>query len=114
MNALTKWCSYLTNDSTTEMRVFLVPCIGSSRKEPVRVTKSSFVIGRAADCDLQLASPLVSRHHCALVVKDGVRLRDLGSRNGTHVNEDRVADDHLLADGDLIRIATALYEVRIR
>ncbi len=49
------------------------------------------VIGRSSDCDLQLPSGLeymeVSRRHCELDIDPpSVQVRDLGSRNGTHLN----------------------------
>jgi len=50
-----------------------------------------YTIGRANDCDLAIPNDLefkdVSRHHCILDL-DGrvVRVRDIGSRNGTHLN----------------------------
>jgi pSer/pThr/pTyr-binding forkhead associated (FHA) protein len=48
-------------------------------------------VGRAGDCVLQLPNDLVhmdvSRHHCLLDIDPPVvRVRDLGSRNGTYVN----------------------------
>ena len=50
-----------------------------------------FVVGRSDDCDLALPpEPLnqdVSRHHCAFEIEPPlVRVRDLGSLNGTDVN----------------------------
>lgn len=49
------------------------------------------LVGRAEDCDIQIPSDLnhlqVSRHHCLLEIHPPlVRLRDLGSTNGTFVN----------------------------
>src|SRR5262245_32073579 len=49
------------------------------------------LIGRGPDCDLQLPSEedymVVSRHHCRLEIDPPhVRVRDLGSRNGTRIN----------------------------
>lgn len=49
------------------------------------------VIGRARDCTLRLPREPgdldISRHHCVLeTASSGVRLRDLGSLNGTFVN----------------------------
>jgi DNA-binding NtrC family response regulator len=42
------------------------------------------VIGAHAACDLVLADPQVSRRHAELsVVPDGIRIKDLGSTNGT-------------------------------
>ncbi len=43
-------------------------------------------VGRAPDNDLILDHPSVSQHHCELELgQDGLRIRDLGSTNGTYV-----------------------------
>jgi pSer/pThr/pTyr-binding forkhead associated (FHA) protein len=49
------------------------------------------MIGRAGDCDIQLpmdyAHSDISRHHCVFEIDPpSVRVRDLGSANGTYVN----------------------------
>ena len=79
------------------------------------LAQPEFVIGRAEDCHLQLASRFVSRHHCELIVDDcdhQVRVRDLGSQNGTFVNESPV-DECELKDGDKLRVACIPFEVHI-
>lgn len=43
-------------------------------------------IGRNADCDLVLDDSSVSREHAELAFDGGWRLRDLGSKNGVHVD----------------------------
>jgi hypothetical protein len=66
-----------------------------------------FVIGRAANCQLSLDDPLVSRSHATLTVKlDTVVLADLGSRNGVRVNGDRIEGKRTLAHGDRISIGS--------
>lgn len=57
------------------------------------------MIGRGKDCDLQLKSKHVSRHH-ALVVRKGAKtyIEDLKSFNGTIVNGTRVTRCDLNAD----------------
>jgi hypothetical protein len=54
----------------------------------VRAFDERVVIGRAEDCGLRLAHPLVSRRHAEIEPRsDGsFVIRDLGSRNGTRVN----------------------------
>lgn len=53
----------------------------------------SFVVGRAATSDLPIQDPTVSRRHAELELAGaGVRVRDLGSTNGTYVNGERVID----------------------
>jgi len=64
-----------------------------------------FVIGRAADCQLSLDDPLVSRNHATLTVTpEAVVLADLGSRNGVRVNGDRIEGKRSLSHGDQIAI----------
>jgi two-component system response regulator GlrR len=63
-----------------------------------------FAIGSHARNDLVIGDPTVSRFHCELrVEKQGVRVRDLGSRNGTVVDGVR-ADDAFLKSGSLVKI----------
>jgi DNA-binding response OmpR family regulator len=60
-------------------------------------------LGRASTCRVVVPRPLVSRLH-AQIERDGarLRLRDLGSVNGTYVNGQRLHEPHLLAHLDLI------------
>jgi eukaryotic-like serine/threonine-protein kinase len=53
------------------------------------------VVGRADDCDIRFPQDLeymdVSRHHCLFEIDPPtVKVRDLGSRNGTFVNGERI------------------------
>jgi pSer/pThr/pTyr-binding forkhead associated (FHA) protein len=64
-------------------------------KEYVFTEPTRCIIGRAEDCDIQLPSSHghvdVSRHHCMLEIgPSSVRVRDLGSRNGTFVNGEMI------------------------
>jgi pSer/pThr/pTyr-binding forkhead associated (FHA) protein len=61
-------------------------------------------LGRAAECEIVLATPEISRRH-ALLVREGdhYEVRDLESINGTHVNGEKVARRELKS-GDVIRI----------
>jgi DNA-binding response OmpR family regulator len=61
------------------------------------------MLGRASTCQVVVPRPLVSRLH-AQIERDGarLRLRDLGSVNGTYVNGQRLHEPHLLAHLDLI------------
>ena len=65
------------------------------------------VIGRGTDCDIVLPERRVSRHHAQIKRRDGgYYLRDLGSKNSTHVNGQEIVDQaHQLRDGDEIQIA---------
>lgn len=61
-------------------------------------------IGRTPVNTIPLRDPSVSARH-ALVVRsaEGFVIEDVGSRNGTYVNSEKIAEKRLLADGDLVR-----------
>ncbi|NNJ26336.1 FHA domain-containing protein [Alienimonas chondri] len=73
---------------------FLLPR-AEGRPLTVRLERDA-VVGRGTDAGLRISSRRVSRSHCRLTV-DGsvVRVRDLGSRNGTFVNGEGVGDSDM-------------------
>ena len=81
----------------------------------IPLNRRKFLIGREQDCQLRPNSEMVSRHHCVFSVDDySVRLRDLGSTNGTLVNGERIRKDVVLVAGDKIVIGNLEFELVIR
>jgi len=71
---------------------------------PQLVAQRRMLIGRASDCDLVLSGPQVSRRHAAIEPSGAAyRLLDLGSANGTFLNDARISQGEL-HDGDRIQI----------
>jgi pSer/pThr/pTyr-binding forkhead associated (FHA) protein len=72
----------------------------------VDIPQGKFLIGREVDCQLQSQSPFVSRHHCVLLHDEfAIRIRDLGSKNGTYVNGERIGSgEPVLSPGDFIAV----------
>lgn len=84
--------------------------------EDFSLAHADYRIGRAADCHLQLTNRFVSRHHCELVVDANdqiVRVRDLGSQNGTFVNDGQVSSECELKNGDRLVVGCVPFEVHI-
>ena len=80
----------------------------------IPLPKGRFLIGREQDCNLRPASDLVSRHHCVFHVDDfTVRLRDLGSTNGTLVNGDPLTGEKGLKAGDKVEVGKLTFEVAL-
>jgi phosphoserine phosphatase RsbU/P len=75
-------------------------------------TGDSLVVGRAADADLTLADPFLSRRHSRFFrVGTTVFVEDLGSRNGTLLNGQPVREPSPVAVGDTIKISGSLLTV---
>ncbi|MCB9655157.1 MAG: FHA domain-containing protein [Deltaproteobacteria bacterium] len=73
--------------------------------------ETSLVIGRADDCDVSIPDQRLSRHHARLVIS-GTQLfvEDLGSPNGTRVNERRLRRS-ALKDGDIVSMGRTRFRV---
>ncbi len=70
-----------------------------------------WVIGRQLGSDIHLVDPSISRRHAELEVRpDGFLARDLGSSNGTFVNDQRLQPytPKLLRPGDRLRVGNVL------
>ena len=82
---------------------------GPNRGTIYPVGKEHITIGRETDCTIQVLDKGASRHHAEVFrVGEMAFVRDLGSRNGTYVNEERVQEE-LLREGDRVVIgSTAL------
>jgi DNA-binding NtrC family response regulator len=89
-------------------------CIDGDRSFLLTMPSSGeLVVGRGPDAGLSVDDPLVSRAHALLLlVPDGLRLSDLGSRHGTLVNGDRVTEPRLVSSGDVITIGNVVLIVR--
>ena len=70
----------------------------------------SMTIGRNNDCDICIATDEISRQHAKLqVVPGGVMVEDLGSANGTFVNNQRVHGSVLMKSNDELRLDTVRF-----
>ena len=71
------------------------------------------IIGRRHDCDLRIPLLPVSRRHCQLSKNnESLKIRDLGSRTGTFLNEKKI-DDTAARAGDYIRIGPLTFMLQI-
>ncbi|MBI1915420.1 MAG: FHA domain-containing protein [Planctomycetes bacterium] len=89
-------------------------------------------LGRSHDCQLCLTTEVpdltISRRHCLLEIDSpSVRVHDLGSRNGTYINGEKVGQrtgmrpqevptstlPRTLCNGDLLRVGTIVFHVAI-
>ena len=94
------------------MKVVLIRFKGEERRE-FALQDGVTSLGRRPEADLRIAARDVSRRHCQIVISDdGVLVRDLGSSNGTFVNDKRVAETALSA-GDRLSVGPIAFVVQI-
>jgi pSer/pThr/pTyr-binding forkhead associated (FHA) protein len=92
--------------------VVLTP--GKSEGRAIPIALSQFLIGRDPQCQLRPASPLISKRHCALLVRGGkVFVRDFDSTNGTFVNDQPVKGEVELHDQDQLKVGPLAFQVQL-
>jgi len=90
---------------TTTMPMLLMTSAGGETLQ-VTLKPHDNKVGRGSGNDVIVDSSQASRDHAVIDVEHAfVTITDLGSRNGTFVNDVRIASQ-VLADGDLIRLGS--------
>jgi general secretion pathway protein E len=82
---------------------------------PTELSVKPVAIGRHPENDLVIDEDLASRFHCVIepAGEAGYRLKDLGSRNGTKLNGQKIPGEVLLSGGDIIAIGQHQWHVEV-
>ena len=97
------------------MRVVVTHLSGSYRGGRGVFEADRLTIGRGRENDIRLGrnDTLASARHAELTLEgDTWYLRDLGSTNGTFVNDQKLAAPAMLQPGDKVRVGQTLMELR--
>lgn len=87
---------------------------GKASGQVIPVNLAQFIIGRDPQCNLRPASALISKRHCALLVRNGeVYLRDFDSTNGTFLNEEPVKGEVRVKNSDVLRVGPLQFKVAV-
>ena len=98
------------SDRPTAKEACLVVIYGSELGKKYNLNSASLVIGRSSKCDIQIDQESISRNHSKIVnTGKSILVRDLGSTNGTYVNDEPI-DEYVLRDGDLIKIGRTIFK----
>jgi len=91
----------LSDESRDMMNLVLAPLHGGAS---VPLDKAILFFGRGSECDVVLTdSRKVSRKHCCVAQIDNrVVVRDLGSMNGSRINEQVLKNEGQLVVGDVL------------
>jgi pSer/pThr/pTyr-binding forkhead associated (FHA) protein len=102
----------MAEQGEAKMELKLVVLAGAKQGLEIPLKKDKFLIGRAKECALRAGSEAISRRHCAIVrAAGGVTVRDLGSRNGTFVNDERIEKEVPLTVGDELRVGPLKFRI---
>jgi len=72
------------------MTTFVLATVSGNERFDL-ATGRSYIVGRAVTSDIPLYDPTISRRHAELTpLPTGVRVRDLGSSNGTFINGTKI------------------------
>ncbi len=102
-------------------------------KQYIFASRSTCIVGRNDDCNLQIADAVdmtISRYHCLLDINPpDIRVRDLGSLNGTFVNGKKIGQrqreqtakeavklnfpEYNLQNGDEIKLGDILFKIEV-
>jgi pSer/pThr/pTyr-binding forkhead associated (FHA) protein len=93
------------------LRIISGPLAGQA----IDLSDGTLLIGREEDCQLRLTCDFLSRRHCAIELNDlTLRIRDLGSKNGTYVNGRRIGpNEEILLHDDLVAVGTMSFLIDI-
>jgi two-component system cell cycle response regulator len=98
------------SDRPASKEACLVVIYGMDLGKKYNVDRPSLIIGRSSKADIQIDQESVSRNHCKIInTGKTILLRDLGSTNGTYVN-DELVDEYVLRDGDFIKIGRCIFK----
>jgi pSer/pThr/pTyr-binding forkhead associated (FHA) protein len=91
------------------LKILFGPMSGQS----IPVLAGKLIIGREEDCHLRPPSEFISRHHCVLLLDEyTLRIRDLGSKNGTYVNGRRIGKgESILSPDDFVSVGDFVVQV---
>lgn len=84
--------------------------VGGEANQTEVELKLPMLIGRGRDAGLTVPHALVSRRHCEIFDRDGrLVVRDLGSLNGTFINNKRIEGEQLLDPEQLLTLGTVTF-----
>ncbi|MCC6421183.1 MAG: FHA domain-containing protein [Gemmataceae bacterium] len=87
---------------------------GKAKGQAIAITLPQFLIGRDPQCQLRPANPVISKRHCAILIKNGKAfIRDFGSTNGTFVNDEPVKGERQLHNEDTLKVGPLLFRVAL-
>ena len=85
-----------------------------SREQTFRFTRAEVMVGRERGCDCRLPDKTISARHARLAYHHSQWwVEDLGSKNGTYLNQERISQAVVVTEGDELRCGQVVLQVSI-
>ena len=98
------------SDRPVAKEACLVVIYGLELGKKFNLNRPQIIIGRSSKADIQIDQEAVSRNHCKIMnTGNAIMLRDMGSTNGTYVNDEMI-DEYVLRDGDFIKVGRCIFK----
>ena len=87
----------------------LIVIRGTTQGTKFDLEEDEIIIGRSEDAPINLGDTNISRQHCSISKQgDELYIEDLGSRNGTFVNDKKIKEKVKLSKEDMIKVGTTV------
>ncbi len=98
---------------TTELTLNIY--IDGSPEQTRNVAQDQLILGRLPECDVYLPYSEISRRHCQFrrIAEGKWRVEDLGSTNGTLVNQVRIEKPKLVNNGDIVQLGNVTIKMEL-
>ncbi len=98
------------NEKPAGKNACLVVIYGLELGRKYNLDTPNVLIGRSSKADVHIDQESISRNHAKIInTGKSMILRDLGSTNGTYVN-DQLIDEYVLRDGDFVKIGRTIFK----
>ena len=99
------------SERPTTRNAALVVIYGEDLGRKHDLEKATTIIGRSSKCDIQVDQDSISRNHAKIINEDNsASVSDMGSTNGTFVNDELVEGAMTLRNGDFIKIGRTIFK----
>jgi two-component system cell cycle response regulator len=97
-------------DKPSAREAALVVIYGDDLGRKFSLDRPQTVVGRSSRADIQIDEESISRSHCKFLNNgDHASVHDLGSTNGTYVN-DELVEEYVLRNGDQIKVGRTIFK----
>jgi serine phosphatase RsbU (regulator of sigma subunit) len=101
--------------SNSDRKHYLVCIAGPLEGTRIEVSTGTNVLGRRVEGPMQIKDPAASGQHCRIIlIGDQIMVEDLGSSNGTYIDEERITQPEILYVGSLLQIGRSVFRHEYR